>query len=599
MKELGLSKIHCWFSGLNPRAHILILIFLGFAVYANAIGHPFVHDDIGFILHNPDIGRWDNIGEAFLKPAIAQFSADLVTPYYRPVLEIFYRLQYALFGFNPVGFHFVNILIHVLNSLLVYAVLRRIFSDRHGAFIVAVIFVVHPVQTEAVACISGISNLLCAFFVLASFYCYVRCAASAQERERSVWCAISWISFLVALFTKEQAVVLLGILALYEWLSADREKNRLSVRLYRLAVMAAALIFYFVCRQVLFGGIAAAVFENLTELKLRLLTVPAMIETYAQVLCFPVGLHYYRSIDILAPHLIPSLLLAVCAFLIVVVLKGLSAGERRLALFGLGWFTVGILPVLNIVPLVNEYSFVSLAEHGLYLPMIGFFIFILTVAAAKREGNPATGIVIGVVILLCVLTVRQNVYWQEEIPLFKRAVSFEPKLGRVHILLAKAYLSEGKADEALHEFAQARDIIHGYTQKVTVLKVKNLYQGMLKGIYSDRAQCYGLKGDWEHLIQEYDQALMLDPNDSTIYTNRGLGLAQKGDLDGGIKDLEKALAIDPGNLSAANNLSICYIQKKDYGRARKLLVDILAKAPEFQAARDNLQRLERTRALGL
>jgi len=605
VKEPGRSQIHEWFLGLNSCRHIFILIFLGLAVYANAVGHPFVHDDVPFILHNPDIGRWDNIGEAFLKPSIPQFSADLVTPYYRPVLEIFYRLQHALFGFNPHGFHLFNILIHIGNGLLVYFFLRKILDDQRGAFIVAVIFVVHPVQAEAVACISGISNLLCAFFVLASAYCYVRSMGCAQNRHQSFWFMASWISCTFALFTKEQAVVLLGILMLVEWLSIDQVKHeRLASRFYRLATIAAALVFYFVCRQVLFGGIASAIFENLTELKLRLLTIPRMLEVYAGVLLFPAGLHYYRSVDILASHVIPSVILALLACLIVILLRRLVVRERRIALFGLGWFIVGLMPVLNIVPLVNEYSFVSLAEHGLYLPMVGFFIFILMVvrllaSAWKVEGRWLAIIFIGAIIFLSVLTVRQNTYWQGEVSLFRRAVFFEPHVGRVHILLAKAYFSNGQLDEALNEFALARDIMTGYAQKVTVPKAKRFYQGLLKGIYSDRAQCYGRKGDWPQLIHEYSQALMLDPDDSAIYANRALGLLQTGNLDGGIQDLEKALAIDPNNLSVANNLSICYIQKKDYERAHKLLVDLLAKAPGFQAAQDNLKKLKRARASGL
>jgi tetratricopeptide (TPR) repeat protein len=275
----------------------------------------------------------------------------------------------------------------------------------------------------------------------------------------------------------------------------------------------------------------------------------------------------------------------------------LTGFNKRTAVFGLAWFLLALGPVLNIIPLVNEYSFVAAAEHNLYFPMIGFLVSAGAVtnhyAAALGHSLKiwAKAILIIGIMCLSVLTLAQNRYWQGEIPLFQRALAFEPQLGRVHILLAKAYFKEGRMEEAIQEFSLARGIMNGYVNKCTTLKAKKFYQGMLKGIYSDSAQAYAAKRDLKASIEHYNLALELDPQDSYIYTNRALSLIAAGDFKSGMTDLEKALALNPENLLAANNLSICFIQQGDIPRAREMLESILIKDPGFTAARDNLDKL--------
>ena len=126
----------------------MVLSFLGLLVYFNAVAHPFVHDDVVFVQMNPNIARWDNLGDSFLSPGIPFASSKIVTPYYRPLLEIFYRLQYFVFGMNPAGFHLFNVLLHILNAFLVFLLFVRLRLKRDWAFAAALIFLVHPVQSQ-------------------------------------------------------------------------------------------------------------------------------------------------------------------------------------------------------------------------------------------------------------------------------------------------------------------------------------------------------------------------------------------------------------------------------------------------------------------
>ena len=580
----------------GPVIHILILMAFGFFAYGNAILHPFVHDDVVFILQNPNIGRWDNITDAFLRPAIPQIFQGLVTPYYRPVLEVIYRIEYAIFGFNAHGFHFFNLIIHAANGLILYALARRLFDKEIIALMIAAVFLVHPVQTEAVACVAGISNLACTFFMLISLYGYVR-SVQAIGSPRIFWMVVAVGVFIVALLTKEQAVVLPAVCLMYEVL--NKERQNVSSFLSRVGLMVLPLLGYLFLRQTLFGSFVSSVFENIAELKLRVLAMAGLFEMYGGLLFFPSGLHYYRSVDILAPYVSSWIILGMIVLLVYLCLRPLTGLNKKISFFGLAWFLLALGPVLNIIPLVNEYAFIAAAEHNLYFPMIGVLI---SAGAVANHYAPTfnhflkvwarTLFIIGIM-CLSVLTIAQNRYWQGEIPLFQRALTFEPQLGRVHILLAKAYFNEGRMDQAIQEFSFARDIMNGYVQKAATPKAKRFYKGLLKGIYSDSAQAYASKGDLKTSVEHYNLALEIDPQDSYIYTNRALSLIAVGDFKGGVADLQKALVLNPNNLLAANNLSICFIQQGDVSRARGLLESILLKDPGFTAARDNLDKLNK------
>jgi protein O-mannosyl-transferase len=595
VKETSRPSSNRFFS-LGVPASVIILALLGFVAFANAIRHPFVHDDVVFIQQNPYIARWDNIGDSFLNPSIPRSFEGLVTPYYRPVLEVFYRLQYAVFGFNPHGFHLFNVIVHVLNGLLIFGILRRLMKDRWRAWFIAALFLIHPVQTQAVACISGISNLLCGFFILSSLMLYLRASACRDPRPKLGWFSGALILFTAALFTKEQAVFALALFVLYEIFLNDHRESAVT-RIYRVVILGVAAAGYLSCRNLLFGSLTSAVFENIGELKLRLLAIPGLIEMFIGLLLYPVGLHYYRSIDILAPYIVPWLVLIVLAALTVVAVRRLPRGERDLACFGLAWFFILLLPVLNIVPLVNEYSFLAAWEHGLYLPLIGFFVFLFAVISPLLgKANPKMLGISGAVIIavLSVMTMRQNTYWRGEIPLFERALAYEPQLGRVHVLLAKAYLFNGRTDDALREFDKARVIMSAYAAKAASPKARGFYEGFLKSIYADSAHCRLSKGNFNGAIADYNLALAIDPKDSFLYTNRGLSMIQIGQMYEGIADLETALRLDPGNVFAANNLSIAYIQSNRTDDARVLLEQILTKDPAFIPARQNLERLNRS-----
>ena len=234
------------------RAGSLALFFFGFLAFFNAIWHPFVHDDVIFILKNPyiaDLGHWYR---AFSVPAVS----DGINTYYRPLLEILYRLEYHFFGPHPVGFHLFNIIIHIVNGLLLFSLLQKLGFLKHVAWVVALLFLIHPVQTEAVSCIAGISNLWMALGVLLALHAYLR-----------KWYIVSLLCFVAAFLSKEQAVMFVPMVMVID--QARGEKN---FRLWSWGVFATLALLWL--RQNVTG---ASLLRDLTvspgELYLRLAQV--------------------------------------------------------------------------------------------------------------------------------------------------------------------------------------------------------------------------------------------------------------------------------------------------------------------------------------
>ncbi len=174
-------------------------------------------------------------------------------------------------------------------------------------------------------------------------------------------------------------------------------------------------------------------------------------------------------------------------------------------IFGAGWFLLAQAPTLNIIPIVNEYSFLLAAEHFMYFPLIGILFFAAglglyvysEVEQEKRERiNAWSGLLfICVSFIFMVITIKQNTYWRSDIALFERTVQFERKFGRGHLLLAQAYAANQEWEKALVEYSKAMAIMQDYLKKVKNEKVKPFYQDYIHQIHAEMAYSYErLKG---------------------------------------------------------------------------------------------------------
>lgn len=596
------------------------LLFLGFGVYFRTIFFPFVHDDIVFIQNNPSLKSWQDSFAVFLHASTPTHSLSIVNGYYRPLLEILNKVLYHFFALDPRGYHAFNIVLHVVNSFLVYSLFSCPFVSRgllkgrqELAFWIGVLFLVHPAQTEAVACVSGVSNLVFSFFCLVSLRLYFVSKEQESLYKKKILLAAALASFVLALFSKEQSVALVFLIALSEFVitrlnnaqyacedneDAGSVKLSLGAVFLRIRGFVWVVVGYLFWRTIVVGSLANAVFAQTQEFVLRVLQIPQTLFNFLGILIVPVGLHYYRSIDILQPSLRPVVALVIGIGCFVYAVSRMPKEHRAVFVFAAGWFLIALLPTLNIVPLVNEYSMILTAEHFLYFPMIGFVLGMVFLAVYFSENilnrTSFAGIRLFFVLIAIVwggLSFRQTAYWKTEVALFERVVRFEKNFGRGHLLLAKAYYVQKEFASAVVEFKKAKEIFEGYLSKVQQEQPRKFYLGFLKGIHFDLAHCLEDQGDLASAINAYQQALAIDPYDSVLHSNLGIVYLKKNDFAEAIGHFERAVQLNPKDVMAANNWAICLIQSGELSRAQKILSEVVAAAPRFLEARQNLERL--------
>ncbi len=524
------------------KAGYLALVFFGLLAFFNAIRHPFVHDDVIFILNNPHITELGSWVEAFRVPA----ASGGINTYYRPVLEVLYRFEYHLFGPHPFGFHFFNVIVHIINGLLLFGLIQRLGLREAAAWVIACVFLIHPVQTEAVSCISGISNLWMTLGILLALHAYL-----------NQWYTASLLCFAMAFLSKEQAVMFVPLVIVIDY--ARGEKNFRSW--FFLSVAACALLWL---RQSVTGAsLLKDIMVSPGELYLRLAAIPRDIGMYLRLIFCPYDLHYYRSTNILQSDSIAwilALIFILGIFYVIHRWPGALTGPRpggpqarRMLILGFGWFLAALLPVLNIVPLINEYSFILTPEHFLYLPIVGILIVVVSAADyfLKHFRKLLLGIVVGGCLLL---TWYQNTFWNSEIVLFERMLRFEPDFGRGHLLLAKAYYFNGRPQEADEHFEKAFTIMSTYAKKAFNLTAEKFYLGFVKEILFDWAQNDSTRGYWIGALDKYKRAAVIDGKDASLYNNMAFVYLHWGDKKDAYLSLEQALRIDPSFAQARRNL---------------------------------------------
>jgi len=512
-------------------AGVLSLIFFGLFAFYNAIRHPFVHDDVIFILQNPQIANLNHWLDAFKVSPVS----DGINTYYRPVLEILYRIEYHFFGPNPAGFHAFNVIVHIINGLLLFSLLKKFNLTQRVAWVIACLFLIHPVQTEAVACISGISNLWMALGVFLALHAYLK-----------KWYGMSFVLFVIAIFSKEQAILFVPLVMVVDY--SRGEKN---FRAWVLWVLAACGLLWL--RQCMTN---AAVLNNIMaspgELYLRLAAIPRVLEMDLRLILCPFDLHYYRSTDILQSNSFSWVLALIILGSVLYVFKRWTQG-RYILLLGFGWFLATLLPVLNIVPLINEYSFILTPEHFLYLPIVGILIVVVCASDyfLKRFRKTLVGLVIGACLLL---SWYQNTFWSSEIALFERMLQFEPNFGRGHLLLAKAYYFNHQPEQADAHYDLAFKIFSNYAKITTNPAAEKFYLGFEKEILFDWAQNDCVRGNWTKGLDKDMLAIILTGQDAPLYNNIGFIYMNMGDKKNAYLNFQNALRVDPTFTQARQNL---------------------------------------------
>lgn len=514
------------FSSVSTQGAIAIIILLGLLTFGNTTLNGFVYDDCEVVENNWLITSFRNIPILFSR-AYFHYTPELS---YRPVVTLSYFFDYALFDGVAEGYHFVNVLVHIINALLVFFLLRKInqISETQSpqknnfiSFCGALFFLLHPVVTEPVNLISYREDLLCTCFVLISFILYLNLKMPRFTINKSFLYVVACFTFFLALLSKESAVTFPFTILAFEslfnrYLHYQKQSRimhpteKLTRQLRALSGFFIVLLLYLVLRFFIATPPQRYTIPYFGDSPLRaLLNFPRFFAYYLFLIFYPVNLSAdYTFIPIKTifhPLIIGGWLVVMVYF---VVLWYLWLRRQFLIAFGLLWFVVFIAPVSNIYPLANP-----VAERYLYLPLVGSAMSVSGIIRLLMPRNETSKVrmflqklamVFFVVLLLLYAfrDIKRNTVWRSDATLWTETLSHHPRSSAALKGLGLVYLREKKFDAAEQMFRRALQIIP------RDIKTRN-----------NLAVLYAKKGELDKAIAEFKSILQYAPGYGAAHYN--------------------------------------------------------------------------------
>ena len=565
-------------SNLVLHKILLLVVFFGivFLIYSNTLENPFIFDDDFNIQNNSHI-RLLRLTFGGLKRAGFESPSSN-----RPVSNISFALNYYFHQYNLFGYHLVNILIHITTGIFLYLFIKislKIyplnFLDqplKWIPFFAALIWLVHPLQTQAVTYIVQRMSSLAAMFYVLSFLLYAKARLEGKRWVKVMFFAGCTTSGILAIGSKETSVTLPFFIFLYEWyFLQDLDRAWLKRHLFH---FAAALIFIFFVSFLFLGGhpIATILSGYATRdftLIQRVLTEFRVVIFYVSLILFPhpsrmnLDHDFSISFSLIDPvsTLFSMILLAGAIGLAVYLAK-----KDRLISFCILWFLGNLLIESSIIGL--EIAF----EHRTYLPsmFVNLLLVILFYRYVRREWLR--------VVILCLLvgvfsvwTYTRNSVWQSGVSLWRDCVEKSPHKARSHLNFGNALVDQGLIDDAITHYIEALHIRPGYGKAHDNLGVALESQGRIG-----------------EAINHYLEALSIKPDNERAHNNLGNALVKQGEIDEAINHYLTALRIKPEYEKAHYNLGNILVQQGRIDEAIDHYLEALRIAPDNEKTHNNL-----------
>lgn len=566
-----------------------LIMALAVLCYAGTFCLPLVFDDTLNIIENPYIHDL----RAFSDPTQASSAYTMFRS--RILGYLSFALNYKIGGLDPRGYHIVNLAVHISSALLVYALFILLIKaslaleeaqsglSSFAPLFGALLFAVHPVQTQAVTYISQRFASMSAMFVLLSVVSYLASRVNAGRLRYALY-LLALVSGALGMKTKETAVMGPVMIALAEWMFLQGSGWR------RAAPVAPFLLLMLIVPLTLLAGDISANLigqagrvSNIAEPTLGrmdyAITQIAVVTTYLRLLILPIGQNLDYDYPIYHSLLEPRIILGA---LVLLALAGLGVwlfrrrnvdASSRIAAFGIAWFFITLSLESSLLPLSDV-----IFEHRVYLPSAGIFISVsaLWYGSKWAQGKAGTIIAIAAIVILAEAAVLRNEVWRTEIALWWDVTEKSPNKARPFTNLGNAYASAGRRKEAISAFKRAIALRDGQIEP-----------------YANLGMAYAEEGDMQKSIEMYALALRIDPahiptlngyasallklgrtseaigllrraveidtHAPNSYYNLGLVLNMTGDYAGAISAYTSALRIEPGRPDTNTNLGAAYL----------------------------------------
>jgi tetratricopeptide (TPR) repeat protein len=585
-------------SRLRVVIFALALAAVTIFAYRPAWNGGFLWDDDVYITNNGLLTAPDGLRRIW-------FSLDSPSQYF-PLVYTTFRIEHAVWGLDPTGYHWLNLLLHVGNALLVWLVLARLKVP--GAWLAGAIFALHPVQVESVAWITERKNVLMGFFFLLTLLAWI---AFVDRRTKRPWLfyGLALVLYLLALSAKTTACTLPAGLFLILWLQKKPISLRRIFQIIPFLVLGIAMGVLAMWWERYHQGTSRAVFTFLSPTE-RVLVASRAIWFYLSKLACPSNLTFiYPRWDIAPTHLLNYAWL-LAGVIMCTAIYFVRPYVGRSVEVAVGFFVATLSPVLGFIMLYTfRYTFV--ADHYQYLACIGPIALASAglVNSADTFKNSRTlifGVAFCVVALLATLTYRQAAMYGNIETLWRTTLSRNPGCWMAHNNLGIVLFEKGQLDDAIAHYQTTLQMQPDFWDADYNLGTALLGKGQVDEaiFYCDKAvrmqpndpdaqvalanalvqkrriddaivhyekavamrpdyflARYGLghalleKGKLDAAIEHSRAALLIQPNNADCHTVLAIALDEKGQLAEAVIQYEKALEISPKSVSALNNLA--------------------------------------------
>ncbi len=447
----------------SHRESILLIILVTLLTFSNSLFNDFVGDDHMVVVHNTFYETWANFPKLFTRAYITNPDevlnlrqyAHTFSVAYRPVLSTTFFIDYGIWQRNPFGYHLQNLLWHIVNVVLVYGLFSSIMKNPPLAVFGALLFAVHPFKTEAVCAIGYRADVLACFFFLTAFGAYLQ-AENRKGLSRGLIMGGSYVSLFLALFSKESAIVFIGIVAAYRWIIRGEKVRDILKRL-----LSRDVGFLFI--TLLYLYVYIFVFRNATLAQTHFLggDVRSHVEVILKIFAeYVQGFLLPFTVGILPPGYVPPAseahvdyqvwFCAAVLFLLVYLFIRWRRREKSVAFF-LAWFLISYIPVSDLVPIATPVG-----HRFMYLPSVGFLgavaMLIHTLGVywdSRAKGTRWGAWLLRVVILACMaVTVPLNMAWKNNFMMARHMVRDYPLSPVGHMHLGFEYHRHGEVEKA-------------------------------------------------------------------------------------------------------------------------------------------------------
>ncbi len=450
---------------------LLCVVVVSALVYSNALSGEFVWDDNSQIKENELILQGRHLGKALTSDTWAFMgpSGEVTSKYWRPTIVIWWTANYRLFGLRAIGWHAANILLHMAVMVAAYGVLRQLSVRRRLAAAILLIFAVHPVHVESVTWISGSSDLLLAFFLLASFWSVL----SALMRPSWIKWAIAIVFFFPALLAKESAILYPVLVFIAAWATAkpglDRRRRIMIAAMATVPFLAAAGV-YLLARVLILDSLGVGGNPNVS-LGRVILTLPSVLAFYIRQTLLPIWVGPGSPLRVVTLSDIG--LLNFVLPLLVVMSVGLVTGwlvrREPARQIGLALWLLLLLPTFNIGALHREHL---VSDRYLYLSVLGAMMVVIPAAAGGlqrmfhhrsiRPDSILLAVAIVLAIPLGIQTFRYNRSWLSDLAVGESMIRSDPTSSLNHTIYGWALYRDGRIEESIEAFDRAIEISPGY-----------------------------------------------------------------------------------------------------------------------------------------